>query len=571
MKLPTLIQALLLAWVTGFWLPAHAADVNLITNPSMETNVTGNTGQPLGWTYNKWGQNTTSFTYKKTEGHTGTRSLLITTTRYTSGDAKWFFNPVSATPNVSYVFSDYYKSSAATEILVRFTHQNGQFSYHWLATAPTSSSWNKVTVSFNTPSDVKSLTILHLLAGVGTLQTDDWSLTQPGITPPPPPTPDGSNLVPNPSLETPSATNPGLPDGGWQTEKARTNTVKFTYLTSGHSGSRALKTEITQYTSGDAYWTFPQQAVTGGKLYEFSDWYQSNVDTEVYAHITMLDGTEEWLYIGTAFQSPGWNHFYQQFTLPANAVSVDVYHSLYQVGFLITDDYKLSAYAPVGFTRPLISLTFDEVLLPMYTYGLPIMKKYNFLTTQYFQTSDISYPGYVTPAIMKEFADAGHEIGTHSLTHPDMTKLTAAELDYEMSQPQIDLFNWTGVKPVNFSSPYGAYNSDVIASAKKYYRSHRSVDVGYNSKDNFDIWNIKAQSILSTTTTAELMTWVNRAKADKTWLVLVYHNVNPNTTQGGLYNTPPDLLDAHFAAMKASGVAVVPVNKALDELLPQLP
>ena len=68
------------------------------------------------------------------------------------------------------------------------------------------------------------------------------------------------------------------------------------------------------------------------------------------------------------------------------------------------------------------------------------------------------------------------------------------------------------------------------------YRSHRTVDEGYNSKDNFNAYRVRVQNMLSTTTTADVQNWVNKAKADKTWLVLVYHRIaSPSTDPPGQF------------------------------------
>ena len=546
-----------------------AEAVNLIQNPSAETAQTGNLKQPLGWVADKWGSNTTTMTYKTGAARTGTRSLYVSTTKYVNGDAKWYFNPVEVQPNSSYTFQDYYKSSMTTEVLARFMDANGLYSYRWLGSAPKSTEWAPLSVSVQTPADAVSLTILHIVNGVGTLQLDDVSLVA-GVPPSPEVPAVGAELIPNSTLEVVSPANPALPDAGWKTSTAGKHQAQFSYLAEGHTGYRAVRAQINSYSSGDAYWSHPAQPAASGKLYEFSDYYRSNVDTEVYAHVTLEDGSERWLYVGSAYRSLDWNYFYQQFVLPAGTVSVDVYHSLFKVGYLDTDDYRLVAYTPAGFSRSLVSLTFDDALRSVHQYGLPIMQKYNLPTTQYLLTGYLQDAYYMTQQMMGDFMVAGHEIASHTVTHPVLAHLTATQIDVELRQSSFDLFSWFGRPPANFASPFGAYNTDVIKLAKQYYRSHRSVNVGFNSKDNFDPYNIKVQNIVLSTTLDEIVGWLNEARDYKAWLVLVYHAVNPDTAVAGLWNTTPEQLDAHFAAIKASGLEVKTVNDALDEIQPQL-
>lgn len=59
----------------------------------------------------------------------------------------------------------------------------------------------------------------------------------------------------------------------------------------------------------------------------------------------------------------------------------------------------------------------------------------------------------------------GFEIGTHSNTHPDMTKLSARQQKMEL-QTSIDLITNITHKPVElFRAPFGAYNDTLINTA----------------------------------------------------------------------------------------------------------
>ena len=95
------------------------------------------------------------------------------------------------------------------------------------------------------------------------------------------------------------------------------------------------------------------------------------------------------------------------------------------------------------------------------------------------------------------------------------------------------------------------------------------MNVGFNSRDNADSFDIKVQNITATTTLDTIATWVAKAKIDRTWLVLVYHNVSQDVTNAGLYNTTPGDLEKHLQLIQASGISVLPVNQAVLELKSQ--
>jgi hypothetical protein len=124
-----------------------------------------------------------------------------------------------------------------------------------------------------------------------------------------------------------------------------------------------------------------------------------------------------------------------------------------------------------------------------------------------------------------------------------------------------------GVPITDFATPYGEYNANVLTNIKKYYASHRGVESGFNSKDGFDIYDIKVQNVDITTTPAQVAAWVAEAQKDKTWLVLVYHNVDKS---GDEYGVSPENLDTELASIKQTGVAVETMSQALKEVQPQL-
>ena len=66
------------------------------------------------------------------------------------------------------------------------------------------------------------------------------------------------------------------------------------------------------------------------------------------------------------------------------------------------------------------------------------------------------------PEKVKEIYNRGFEIGIHSNTHPDMTKLSKKQIRSEL-QTNIDLVkNLTNFTPRLFRPPYGYYNNNLI-------------------------------------------------------------------------------------------------------------
>ncbi|HSW66285.1 MAG TPA: Ig-like domain-containing protein [Bacillota bacterium] len=428
-------------------------------------------------------------------------------------------------------------------------------------TAPYSVSWDSKTVVNGT----------HTLTAVATnganLSTTATTVTvtvNNVVTPPA-----ATNLISNPSFET--ATN-GLPND-WSGDGWGTNNATKTYENTGHTGGHSVKVSITTYTDGDAKWMFKDVAITAGKNYQYSNWYMSSVDSEIDAQVTATDGTVSYYYVATVPASSTWAQVKAQFTAPANAKSISMFQPLAKAGWIQTDDYSFAEFTPTALNRAIVTLTFDDGWRSQYTNGLPLLQKYHMPGTFYIISGVLGDPDYMTNAMLQTIKGGGNEIADHTVSHPHLPTLTVAQLDQEFGNSQTTLRNLLGndgVVASNLASPYGEYNATVLTEAKKYFRSHRSTDDGYNSKDNFDIYNIKVQNIVDATTPAQVAAWVAQAQADKTWLVLVYHPIGAPDTAQEDYGVTTANFETELQQLQASGVSVQTLNSALNEIVPQL-
>jgi peptidoglycan/xylan/chitin deacetylase (PgdA/CDA1 family) len=625
-------------------LMASAAGPNLIANQSVETSTNG---VPTGWTNGKYGTNTTTFSYLNTGCQNGTSCLNISTSAYTSGDAKWFFTPVSVTPSTSYTFSDWYQSGVSTDLDVVVTTTTGTTTYIWLGSPAASSTWKQASFTFTTPANAAKVTVYHELSAVGSLKTDNYVLASnvsgtptpsasatptptvsatptptktpsptptptvtpsPTVTPTPTPSPTATptptpsptatptptpsptpspspspsptpgNTIPNPGLET--SANGTSPDS-WTNGHWGTNTAAFSYLTTGHTGSHSVKTTVSGYSSGDAKWFFNPVNVTAGTTYTFSDWYQSSAATEADAAVTMTDGTTQYIWLGSIPASSSWAQFSKQFTTPAGAKQVTVYHVIAANGTLTTDDYALVAGTTTGgggggtgnWTRPLVTVTLDDGYANQYSNALPSLNKYAIPATFYIICSTFTeQPAYMTSAQVQALNNAGYEIGDHTNTHPHLPTLSVSQIDTEMGGCQTTLQNLIGKPVPNFAYPYGEYNSTTLAEGAKYFNTQRTVDDGYNTKAGFNKSQLLVQNVFNTTTTAQVQGWLNTAKANNSWLILVYHEVAtaPVFSSDGQYTTQPADFDTEMAAVKNSGITPVTIQQAMAEISPQL-
>lgn len=503
---------------------AIAQPTNLVANPSVETaDSTGSA--PANWQKDVWGSNSASFQYKNT-GYNSAKSVYVSVSNYKDGDAKWYFSPVAASANTTYTFTEHYQANIPTHIVAMSLDASDNPTYFDvdIAAPASASAWKTATYSVKTLASTKKLTILHVVEANGWLQLDDVSFGLPDSTPTPTPTPTPTGLVPNPSMEQANGANPT----DWSHSQWGTLTAKYQYMNDGHTGSHSAKLTVSNYKDGDAKWVFTPQPLTKGKDYRFNMWYKTNTIPHVVAQYIKADGSED--YFGMPDPEPAstskteWQYYSDVFSVPQDAVAVSTFMFLSNNGWVQTDDYSIAPYTYPAFNRGIVTLTFDDAFEENVNTALPILNQYGLKTTQCYATQYIEgKPAQI--ANVQKFSKSGHETCAHSVTHPYLTKVSAKQLDHELQHSQAFLQQITGEPVKEFASPYGDYNAKVNTAISKYYASHRTTDEGFNAKDNFNPYRLRVQNMNPKTTLAQFQGWVNKAKADHTWLIIIYHMI----------------------------------------------
>ena len=548
----------LMALLFGIYTSVFASSLNMVQNPSVEL-ATASSTTPDNWLQDQWGTNTTQFIYQNA-GHASGHSVYVKMSGWKNGDAKWYFTPVSVAPDAEYTFSDFYMSSVKTSIVAMSLDAQGIPTYFDVAASvPASATWKQATYKFHTLPTTKTLTVFHIIQKNGWLQTDDFNLSSQTVS-------TITDFVPNNSMEVVSLVDPNLPDQ-WSQSMWGTSTPIYEHVNDGHSGSRSVKLTMTNYESGDAEWIYTPQALTPGD-YKFTAWYKTDTIPHVVVHYIKNNGTED--FFGISDPEPtgtDWQQYSGVFPVPTGVKSVSVYFFLSNNGTLQIDDYHITPYKYVGFKRPIVTMIFDDGFESNVNTVLPVLDKYGFKTTHCYATMYLEGQPSQIDSLLKISKD-GQETCAHTVNHYDLTTQSIPTIDYELSHSQNFLASTTGQQITDFVTPFGAYNSTVIQETKKYFKSHRTTDEGYNSKDNLDPYKILVQNMQVTTTLAQFKQWINKAKADHTWLVLLYHAVD---VPGGLdqFDTKKADFDAQMKWLSTAGVTVERMDQALAEVQSQ--
>lgn len=126
---------------------------------------------------------------------------------------------------------------------------------------------------------------------------------------------------------------------------------------------------------------------------------------------------------------------------------------------------KLSLVHKVPTQEKAVAFTFDDGPHPLYTRQiLDIFRSYNAKATFFMIGQEIN----AFEDIAAEVHIAGHEIGNHTFSHPDLTKLTLEEARAEMQQADERIRRVTGKPVMNFRPPFFGANDDIFRLAAEF-------------------------------------------------------------------------------------------------------
>jgi len=182
-----------------------------------------------------------------------------------------------------------------------------------------------------------------------------------------------------------------------------------------------------------------------------------------------------------------------------------------------------SLFAPAASAQQHVFLTFDDGFRDVFDHALPLLREYRFRAIEFivadllgktseWQARDNDTPGpLMDKAQIDEWLAAGNEIGSHTLTHPFLTKISPAKAREEIISSKKKLENLFGQPIRHFCYPYGDWNQavrDFVADAG--YETACTTEFGVNppGADRFALKRITARYPSRSLKT--LRAWVKR-------------------------------------------------------------
>jgi peptidoglycan/xylan/chitin deacetylase (PgdA/CDA1 family) len=130
-----------------------------------------------------------------------------------------------------------------------------------------------------------------------------------------------------------------------------------------------------------------------------------------------------------------------------------------------------------------VALTFDDGFLNFTSAAMPTLGHLGFPATVFVVSDAVgstnAWGGHETDGIptlplmswpdVQRARASGFEVGAHTRTHPDLTRLSSAQVEDEIEGSAARVFKEIGERPRRFAYPYGYVNDDVANVARRVF------------------------------------------------------------------------------------------------------
>lgn len=236
------------------------------------------------------------------------------------------------------------------------------------------------------------------------------------------------------------------------------------------------------------------------------------------------------------------------------------------LGSLTIYEESVHRFDGMALDEPLVAISFDDGWESVFQKGKPLFDKLKIKTTQYIIAESFRslLADYMNLDQVKQLEKDGHEIGSHSLRHCNLARLSTDDIQYDVAaSKQILESEFHDIKGLAY--PYGSYNHEVEDLASKNYDYIRTTETGYDGllMNKRELRGITVTPALSM---EEFRSIVDYAHRNKLWLNLIYHKIDE---QPDLYGITPQALEEQLSYILGSGTKIVTAAEAVNSITKQ--
>ena len=212
----------------------------------------------------------------------------------------------------------------------------------------------------------------------------------------------------------------------------------------------------------------------------------------------------------------------------------------------IDESYEVATWH--GFKTSAVSYTFDDNTSNQLPVALPLFDQYGFKVTLYTVTN--WGPDWTA---LQKASDNGHEVASHTISHPSLPSISAEEQEAQLQQSQSTIrSNVQGAEVLTLAYPN--CNIGDLATIEKYYIAGRVCSGQIISAKPGDYYRLSSMIVGSqgeVNSASAFQTKVELAKSSGGWAVFLIHGVD---NDGGYSPVASSVLSEHVDFMNANSV-----------------
>ncbi|MND67539.1 Polysaccharide deacetylase [compost metagenome] len=218
--------------------------------------------------------------------------------------------------------------------------------------------------------------------------------------------------------------------------------------------------------------------------------------------------------------------------------------------------------ARLDLDRPVVSFTFDDIPASAAHAGAQALEKHGARGTFYVCAGLFGRDGHMgrfaNAAEISALIHQGHEVAGHTLDHVDCHRTAPAALEADLDANDLAL-RGLGAAPLHFAYPYGEVSPRAKKQLGARYASLRGVHKAL-VHDGGDRNQLPGVGIEGPDGEALARAWIDRAVAERAWLILYTHDVRETPSPWGC---TPDALDRLIDYARTAGCDIRTVGEVL--------
>lgn len=213
----------------------------------------------------------------------------------------------------------------------------------------------------------------------------------------------------------------------------------------------------------------------------------------------------------------------------------------------------------------LLTFWFDGSWYSQYSNGYSILTKNGYKAAISVATNEVGGEKYMTWPQIQKLSNKGWDVSSLGVNHIcDERNFTPEVIDFEINE-SIKIFKDNGINVEDFVTPCGIENKALLNSVKERYLAMRTAQGGMNELPVQNPYSLKVHAVINNTTIADVKKWITDANKNKSWLILVFHQIGDGSNP---YEISPEFFNRIVSEVQKSEISVVIPSEALNVAIP---